>query len=456
VLRTDRARIAIIGRPNVGKSTLFNRMVGRRKSLVHNEPGVTRDRIVEEGSWTLLGKEFAFELLDTGGIGGERFDAEIRAQVTQALEGADAVVLVTDSREGIVPLDEEVLQDLQRSGILSEKPVIVAANKVDDSSHELRAAEFYALGFEHVIPISAEHDRGVETLKETLKELLPDWQPLEEAPVYERPENSTGLPQIAIVGRPNVGKSTLFNKLSGATRSIASPVAGTTVDAIDTEIELGDHTYLFVDTAGIRRKSKTEQGVEVLSVIQTKKALERADVALLLLDAETGPTDQDEKVAGLIEEAGCSLVILLNKWDLHKGRGDEFSQKDAEGQVRGKMGQLNWAPLMFVSALKGGGLTHLGDLIADVLEARRTEVGTPELTQTIKKAAEVANPRNAKFYYSHQASKNPPTFVLHVNSPENIHFSLKRHLTNVIRERWGFFGSPIRMIFRPRKSMYKN
>ena len=259
------------------------------------------------------------------------------------------------------------------------------------------------------------------------------------------------IPRIAVVGRPNVGKSTLINAILREERMITSPIAGTTVDSIDSVVELNGKTFVFKDTAGIRRKSKTEQGIEVLSIVQTKKALEEADIAILVLDGEKGITDQDEKIGGLIEEAGCSVILAVNKWDT-QSKNQGFSKEMAAERIRKKMAYLHYAPMMFMSALRKQGLGGLGDLLEEVMHQRQLKVTTHEFTEWVREESTIHNPANAKFYLCHQSGRNPPTFVCHVNDPDKIHFSLRRHLVNALRERWGFMGSPIRMLFLEAKN----
>lgn len=251
---------------------------------------------------------------------------------------------------------------------------------------------------------------------------------------------------MAIVGKPNVGKSTLVNALVGEDRMITSPIAGTTVDSVDSTAILNDKEFLLIDTAGIRRKSKTEQGIEVLSVVQTRKALERADIAILLLDGDEGVTDQDEKIGGLIEEAGCAVILAINKWDTQKSN-PKFTKEMASEKIRKKMAYLKYAPMMFVSAKERRGLDDLGDLVEEILHQRRLKIPTHEFTEWVRKESTIHNPDNAKFYMCHQTGRNPPTFVCHVNNPDQVHFSLRRHLVNAMRERWGFMGNPVRLLF---------
>jgi GTP-binding protein len=466
-------RVIIMGRPNTGKSTLFNRMIGRRRALVHNEPGVTRDRNEATVDWNVGGKSLPILVVDTGGLGGERFANEIQAQVKTALENADMVLFVFDGQAGLTPLDQELLRDLNRSGALEKSvPVLGIVNKVDAAVHEERIADFFSVGLDNILTLSAEHGRGLDDLKEAIfaaaENCLTEQQPipalpkrsLDEASITETSDETKNeseepfihrTPAIAIVGRPNVGKSTLFNAIIGENRMITSPIAGTTVDSVDSTVMLGDREFLFVDTAGIRRKSKTEQGIEVLSVVQAKKALERADIALLVIDGEKGITDQDQKISSLVEEAGCSVILVLNKWDLHR-KNIKFTTELASKRIRSEMAHLKYAPIVFVSALKQQGLENLGDLIEEILTQRRLKISTHEFTEWVREEASVHNPKNAKFYLCHQSGRNPPTFVCHVNDPEKIDFSLQRHLVNALRARWGFMGSPVRLLFVQAKS----
>lgn len=453
-----RRRVALIGRPNVGKSTLFNRLLGRRRALVHDLPGVTRDRLEEDVEWWVAARRHDIRLIDTGGLLGEKFRDEIARQVELALRHADVAIWVVDGSSGRLPEDEEFAR-LLRSKLATRENlrVILAVNKVDDPKHEGASFDFHGLGVEELVEISAEHDRGIETLREAIVsgvagEALPEEEETYgEEPEVVEPEYVAETPRLAIVGRPNVGKSTLINALLGEERMIASPVAGTTVDAIDSKARLGGREVILIDTAGIRRKAKTEQGVEVLAVLQAKKALARADIAILLLDGEAGTSEQDEKIGGLIEEAGCSVIIALNKWDTQVGpRGGEkpgFGRKEAAERIRGKIGFLKYAPLVFLSARDGTGLDGLGELVEDVLHQRKLKIPTSEFSKWVRKEAEVHNPQGARFFISHQASRHPPTFVCHVNDPEKIHFSLERHLINALRERWGYMGTPVRLKF---------
>jgi GTP-binding protein len=452
--------VVIVGRPNVGKSSLFNRLLGRKRALVLDTPGVTRDRIVEPASFWVRAKEYRVNLIDTGGLGEGRFREEIRTQVETALKEAAILLFVADIKAGLTHADREVFEELRRSGLSEKIPMILVLNKADSDSAEEGMNEFYGLGIETLIPVSAEHALQIDELKEMVVDrifpvepeasLEEDADSTEEPPVEAEPEKPR-VPRIAIVGQPNVGKSTLLNAICGEERTIVSPVAGTTVDPIDLAIRWNDKDFVLVDTAGIRRKDRTEQGIEVLSVVQTRKTLERADLAFLVMDGEKGVYEQDEKIAGLIEEMGCSVVLVMNKWDTQVGNR-EFSQKKAEEEIRKKIRFLGYAPLVFTTAIESIGLERLFRVAESVLEQRGTKVQTRELTEYIREAAEVHNPDNAKFYYVHQSGRNPPTFVAHVSDPKKVHFSLSRHLVRALRERYGFSGSPIRFHFLKTKN----
>ncbi len=491
-------RVVILGRPNVGKSTLFNRLYGRRRALVHDMPGVTRDRLEESTDWWIHARQVPVTLIDTGGVGGERFTVEILQQVRIALSDADVAIFLFDGQTGVTPGDRDLLQELNRSGVTGRIPVLAAINKIDHDNHEGLIGEFFGLGLDPVITVSAEHDRGMDDLKEAIavalnldltgeqaalaEEVSLD-EEVEEMSDAEFNENSPEAldapdateaeaaaeaeaeakwrrehpPRIAIVGRPNVGKSTLINALLQESRMIVSPIAGTTVDAIDSSVMLDGKEFIFIDTAGIRRKGKTEQGVEVLSVVQTRKALERCDVAILMLDGDEGVIDQDAKISSLIEEAGCGVILAVNKWDTQR-QNVKFTREHASDLVRAEMAYLKYAPILFLSAKEGKGFDGLGELITEIMTQRRVKIRTREFTEWVIEEATVHNPSNAKFFLCHQAGRNPPTFVCHVNDPEKIRFSLKRHLINAMRERWGFMGSPVRLSFveAARKTLPKN
>ncbi len=458
-MSTPLPSIVIVGRPNVGKSTLFNRLTGTRRSIVTNEPGITRDRIYGAAQW----EGRAFEVVDTGGIvpdDKEWMPAEILRQARMAIENAAHVVLVVDGREGPVPLDEELAQLLRRAG----KPPVIAVNKVDGPKQVELAAQFYELG-DRVYPVSAEHGFGVDAL---LDELTRDF------PSGEAPQAAPHV-SIAIIGRPNVGKSTLLNQLAGIDRSIVSPVPGTTRDMVDTVVERHGKAYRFLDTAGIRRKGKTKLIAEKLSVIMARQHLERADVALLVADASVGVTSHDATIASYAEQSGRSVIIVMNKWDLAlqaaqekaareikhsgkesgKGANPERLLSDYEPMVRNKLKFLSYAPVVFCSALTGGRVEKLYTLIDRVAEARRRRISTGELNRwlasvDLDRGTSPAS-REVKIFYVTQAGAAPPTFVLFTNQTKPLHFSYQRFLENQLRAKFDFIGTPIRFTQRLKK-----
>jgi GTP-binding protein len=444
--------VVIIGRPNVGKSSLLNRLAKKRRALVHNLPGVTRDRLEVRQQWIEGGEALSIVLIDTGGLEGSQgkgaFSTAIGDQVLEALKKANLVLFVLDAQTGVTTLDQELLLEIQKKKIFEKTALMGVVNKVDTFSHEDRACDFYELGID-ILTLSAEMNRGIETLKSTIFEIAKNQRGELPSEIIE--DSKIKIPRIAIVGRPNVGKSTLMNTILKENRVVASPIAGTTIDSVDTLVEWTLGPIILVDTAGIRRKSKTQKGVEVLSVIQAKKTLKTSDLAILVLDGSEGTHDQDEKIAGLIEEAGCGLVLFVNKWDTQR-RNTTFTPKIAEKQIRNKMRFLNYAPMVFGSALEDHYLDRLAKMVQHVLRERDLRISTHELTQWIQKEILFHNPRNAKVYLSHQTTKSPPTFVCHVNDPEKFHFSLKRHLVNALRLKWGYLGSPIRFHFVSGKS----
>ncbi|MEK6704830.1 MAG: ribosome biogenesis GTPase Der [Candidatus Poribacteria bacterium] len=437
--------VAIIGRPNVGKSTLFNRLIRQRKALVHDQPGVTRDRIEQQTLWMVKGKKHQILLMDTGGLAGEHFVEEVALQVSVALSKADVVLWVVNGRDGFTSGDQHVLESLRKSGMLIKKPVLLVVNKIDTALQENLIYDFYSLGIEKVLPVSAEHDLGIDDLKTMVLDSI--CTGFQKKPITAKKDLNINLPAIAVVGRPNVGKSTFVNVLLDQERMITSKTAGTTTDSVDSHVNVNGRDFILIDTAGIRRKDKTKQGVEVLSVVLARKALERADIAVLLLDGESGVVEQDEKIGGLIEKAGCSVILAVNKWDM-QAQNKKFTKTDAAKIIRSSMAYLSYAPLLFISAKQRLGFEDLGDLFSLILEKSRTEIQTRELTDFIRKEAEIHNPKNAKFYMAHQISRRPPSFACYVNDPDKIHFSLKRHLVKAIRDRWEYIGTPIRLVFR--------
>ena len=438
-------RVAILGRPNVGKSTLFNRICGRRRALVGDEPGMTRDRLYAPAEW--CGK--SFEVVDTGGMipaDPDLMAGEILRQARVAIDDAAHLVLVVDAREGVLPLDEELAQLLRRTG----KPLSLAVNKVDTARHSPLAGEFHRLGLPDVFPLSAEHGLGVDDL---LDHVTANLAADAVAAVSDRravsgDEDIAATEQIirvAIIGRPNVGKSTLLNRFLNEERAIVTPLPGTTRDAVDAEFERDGLHFRFVDTAGIRRKGKTKLLAEKLSVIQARKHLERADVALLILDAVEGVSALDTHIGGYAHESRRSVVIVVNKWDAVK-KGPTTTNDYLE-TIRRRMKYLDYAPVVFVSALKGQRLGKLLSAVIEVSRARRQRVSTGEMNRFLAEVdfERVTTPsgRPTRLYYLTQASASPPTFVAFTNRSGKLHFSFERFLENRIRERFGFAGTPI-------------
>ena len=448
-------RVVILGRPNVGKSTLFNRLCGRRRALVGDEPGMTRDRLYAPAEW--MGKEF--EVVDTGGMipaEQELIPSEIFRQAGVAIEEAAQLVLVVDARQGIVSLDEELAALLRRTG----KPLALAVNKVDMAQHSPLAAEFHRLGIRNLFPISSEHGLGVDDL---LDHVTADFPVTPVAPAFRpaRNETDTGLKpgatpedakenviSVAIIGRPNVGKSTLLNSLLEEERSIVTPLPGTTRDAVDAEFEQDGRRFRLIDTAGIRRKGKTKLLAEKLSVIQARKHLERADVALLILDAPEGVTAVDTHIGGYAHESGRSVVIVVNKWDaIQKG---PTTTHEFTAMIRERMKYLDYAPIVFISALKKQRLGKLLAAIVEVAIARQKRIGTAEMNRFLQEVDFARAPmplgprgKRQRLYYMTQAGVAPPTFVAFTSRSEKLHFSFERFLVNRIRERFGFTGTPI-------------
>lgn len=434
-------RIAIIGRPNVGKSTLFNRLCGTRKAIVGDEPGITRDRIYGITNWA--GQ--TFELLDTGGMIPEEHEvlpAKIFEQVEQAIRESDLLLMVVDGRAGATTLDEQLLPFLRRS----DKPVWVVANKIDTVELEPHAAAFYAFGMEEVFAVSAEHGRGIGDLLQAIAlragERSPESGPPPAAEIA-----------VAVVGRPNVGKSSLVNQLLGVERVIVSAIPGTTRDAIDTLLIRDGIHFRIVDTAGIRRKGRTEARTEKVSVVMARKSLTRSDVALLLLDAEEGVTKLDAAIGGYADESGCSLIIVLNKWD--RVEKDEHTVEEFTDAIRRRMKYLSYAPVLTVSALSGQRVPKLFDLIKQAWEARQIRIPTGVLNNIF--APELSgkwisgNPgRKLNIRYITQAGCSPPTFVVFTSGREPLHFSTERFLINQLREHFGFQATPIRIRQRTR------
>jgi GTPase len=463
--------LVIVGRPNVGKSTLFNRLTGTRRSIVTNEPGITRDRIYGKAEW----RGRAIEIVDTGGLVPDDraiIPQEILRQARVAIDKAALLVLVVDTHAGITPLDQELARLLRGTG----KPFVIAANKVDSAQQEANAAAFHELGVP-VFPIAAEHGTGVDDL---LDAALAQVSVVESEEEEKRPD----LIEVAIIGRPNVGKSTLLNRMAGEERSIVSPTPGTTMDSVDTEVTRDARTYRFVDTAGIRRKGKTTLVAEKLSVVMARRGLERADVALLIVDGVQGVTQGDAQIASYAEESGRSVVIVVNKWDLaveaaqeaaarnaatakgkskrapgEKHRPEDFDPSrllyDYEKLIREKLKFLSYAPIVFLSAKTGERAQKLYPLIDQVADARRRRIPTPELNRWLKdvdlQRGTTPKARPVRIYYITQAKIAPPTFLLFTNQKAPLHFSYERFLENQLRAKFDFVGTPVRFIQRLRK-----
>jgi GTP-binding protein len=503
------ASVVIVGRPNVGKSTIFNRLTGTRRSIVTNEPGITRDRIYGTATW----QGRTFEVVDTGGIVPDDKAAiprEILRQAQVAIEGASQLLLIVDARAGLTPLDSELANLLRRTG----KPLLILANKVDTQMQESLAAPFYELSND-VFSVSAEHGYGFDELLDTLTNaggLQVEPAPgsrlnaspaalsakvdtpgqLEDAPLPQEESATASMINVAIIGRPNVGKSTMLNRLAGAERSIVSDIPGTTRDAVDTIVEHGKRTYRFVDTAGIRRKGKTNLLAEKLSVVMARRHLEQADVALLIVDASTGVTAGDANIAGYAEQSGRSVIIVMNKWDLALEAAAEKAERelehansrmghvvvsrktkhtsvtrkkaltgkvnpaqlliDYEKLVRTRFKFLDYAPIVFLSALTGDRSEKLFDLIDRVADARRRRISTGELNRWLSEVdldrGTSPAARKVKIYYVTQAATSPPTFIIFTNQSKRLHFSYERFLENQLRKSFDFIGAPIRFLQR--------
>ncbi len=432
--------MAIVGRPNVGKSTLFNALAGERISIVKETPGVTRDRIYADVEW--LGRRFT--MIDTGGIEPESSDvilSQMREQAQIAIETADVIVFMTDVRWGLADADGKVADMLRRS----KKPVILAVNKVDSKKYEMDVYEFYNLGMGEPVPISAAGKLGIGELLDRVAGELPE--NLQE-------EDDTDIPHVAIVGKPNVGKSSIINKILGEDRVIVSDIAGTTRDAVDTAVSWEGREYVFIDTAGLRRKSKVKEDLERYSVIRAVAAVQRSDVVLVVIDAEEGVTEQDAKIAGIAHEKGKGIVVVVNKWDLVE-KNDKTIYRYTE-RIREVLSFMPYARLLFVSAKTGQRLPRLFQIIDGVIENRALRIQTGVLNEILTEAVALQQPpsdkgKRLKIYYMTQVSVKPPTFVIFVNSKKLMHFSYTRYLENRIREAFGFEGTSLRFIIRERK-----
>ncbi|HUI67783.1 MAG TPA: ribosome biogenesis GTPase Der [Nitrospirota bacterium] len=435
--------VAIVGRPNVGKSTLFNRIIGRNLAIVEDMPGVTRDRNYAEAEWE--GKRFL--LVDTGGFEPDTDDpmyTKMREQTTLAVEEADYIIFLMDGQQGLIPSDIEVSQRLRASG----KPVIYAVNKVDGVRHEAFLPDFYRLGIDVLFPVSAQHGPGFSELMDELSRMLPETD--------EQPQDKEAgaVPRIAIIGRPNVGKSSFVNALIGEDRMIVSPVAGTTRDAVDSVYQYYGRKYVLVDTAGIRSRGRISQGVEKYSVMRAMKSISRTDVALVLIDASEGITEQDERIVGLAHEAGKGIIIGLNKWDLVPDREHAFKRFMQDVQQRLKF--ADYASVLTISAVTRQRVTKVFEEIDKIVAEREKRVPTADLNRIFERLAAGHEPplyrgKRVKYYYITQVDVKPPTFVVFVNYPDGVHFSYLRYIENNLRQSFGFRGTPIRIFAKRRR-----
>ena len=433
--------VAIVGRPNVGKSTLFNRVVGQRLAITHEVPGTTRDRLYAEAEWNGVN----FILVDTAGLelripnlDGDLM-VQVRGQAQIAIAEADVILFLVDVKDGLTASDEEVAQVLRHTA----KPVLLAVNKAESQARREAAVEFYALGLGELYPISALHGTGTGDLLD---------QVVAAFPIEEEEEEPEAI-KIAIVGRPNVGKSSLLNKILGQERSIVHDVPGTTRDAIDTQLEWEGEPLVLIDTAGIRRKGSIQRGVEKYSVLRALRAINRADVVLLLIDAVEGATAQDAHIAGYILEEAKSVVVVVNKWDLVEK--DTYTMQIYVEHVYTVLRFLDYVPMLFISALTGQRVDQVLPTALRVQDARLIRISTAELNRILREAVARHSPpskagKRLKFYYATQARVDPPTFVFFVNDPSMVHFSYQRYLENRLREHYGFLGTPLRLSFRKR------
>ena len=433
--------VAIIGKPNVGKSTFFNYLAGSRISIVQDTPGVTRDRIYAETNW----RGRTFTLVDTGGIEPDSEDiilSQMREQANLAIAMADVIIFLTDIKQGVTAADREISLMLKKSG----KPIVLVCNKADNFDKDRdEIYEFYNLGIGDPFPISAANALGIGDVLDEIYDKLPP---------KEQGEDEDDSIKVAVIGKPNVGKSSLINKILGENRAIVSDIAGTTRDAIDTEFENEKGKYVLIDTAGIRRKSKVKESIEKFSIMRTLLAIERADVCLMMIDALEGVTDQDAKIAGEAHEAGKGVIIVVNKWDAFEKETGTLEKYKKE--IYDQLKYLSYAPIIFVSAKTGQRVNKLFDLINHVAEQNAMRISTSVLNQVINEAIAIVQPptdkgKRLKIFYGTQASTKPPTFVIFVNNKELFHFSYERYLVNQIRKEFGLEGTPVRIIVREKR-----
>lgn len=433
--------VAIVGRPNVGKSTLFNRLAGERLSIVDDKPGVTRDRLYADVEWL----DHSFTIVDTGGIEPNTNDIilkQMREQAQIAMDTADVIMFIVDVKQGLVDSDMHVANMLRKT----HKPVVLVVNKVDEMRTEnLEVYEFYNLGLGTPMPISAGQALGLGDMLDEVVKYFPD---------DSSKEDEQDTIKVAIIGKPNAGKSSLINKILGEDRLIVSDIAGTTRDAVDTPITIDGQKFIFIDTAGMRRKSKVEEGIERYSIIRAVAAVERADVTILLIDASEGITDQDTKIAGIAHERGKAAIIAVNKWD--KVEKDDKTMNKFTKDIEAEFKYMPYAPMLFISALTGQRVNRLFEMVKMVSENHNLRISTGLLNDVIIEATAMNQPpadkgKQLRIYYVTQVSVKPPTFVIFVNDRELMHFSYLRYLENQIREAFGFKGTPIHFITRERK-----
>jgi len=431
--------VAIVGRPNVGKSTFFNRVTRTKDAIVDDFPGVTRDSIYRDAVWD----DVEFTLVDTGGFAGgdeDDMNQKVRFQVRQSIDDADAIIMMLDGKGGVSPFDSDIIKLLRSV----EKPVFYVVNKIDGDEKEINLYDFYSLGIEKPYPVSSEHGYGVPDFLDDLVSGIPSSVPGE----------TQEITKIAVIGRPNAGKSSLINRILGKDRHIVSEIPGTTRDAVDSLCEIKGKPYLIIDTAGIRRKSKVSEKIEKFSIIKALKSLDRCDVALIIIDASEGITEQDISIAGYAFERGCGCIFLLNKWDTVE-KGDKTKKKFID-QIRYDAKFLNFAPIMAISAKTGLGVAKIFNLVEEVYGQYGFRIGTGELNRVLESAIIKTEPslykgKRLKFYYATQVSVKPPTFLCFVNYPDSVHFSYKRYLINRIREGAGLDKTPVQLVFRKRE-----
>lgn len=463
--------VALVGRPNVGKSTLFNRIIGFKKAVVHDRPGVTRDRLYEEAE----ALERRFMVVDTGGIEPDQDDElfrQMRKQVMVALDEADVVVFVVDGRVGITAADHQVAELLRKQN----KPVVLAVNKIDGERHDELVAEFWSLGLDALVPVSAAHGRGMYELMEAVVAGLPPAQPGErDEPTDEDqdasdidledaaegnvdlvdPKERPSVVRIAVIGRPNIGKSTLVNHLLGEERHVVHDMPGTTMDPVDSTLVVDGRPYVLVDTAGVRRKSRIEDQLERFVSLRSIQAIERAHVCLLMVDATEGITDQDARLVELVVDRGRALIVLFNKWDLVKQR-DDVDAKSIEAQKERDLPHATWAPHLFVSAKTGKGLHRVLPTVDQVFEEFNRHLSTSEVNRFLERVLSTHTPpqryhRPVRLYYGTQSRIRPPTFVFFSNTPEGVVPAYKQFLANRLRQEYGFTGTPVKLHFRKRR-----